>query len=104
MDMSCATTDALLRGRRAVVRQPIDIGCEQPYLIVAEPLQMRGHAVAAPTGDGLRDFVPRSAPEPDLVGEIRSADRLVPLAVGSVAGHAVRHERLLASLRGGRRR
>src|SRR5581483_465320 len=78
------------------MRQPVHIGRQQIPLALAAELAPCGHVAAASLGDGFDHGTFAAAIEPDVVGEIRCAHRLVALAVRSVTRGAVGRENFFA--------
>ncbi len=70
-----------------LIRQAVDVGCQQMRLGFAEKVRVRRHLTLTPVGDGLAYRFGRAAVEPDIAGQIRSAELLVAGAIRSMAGN-----------------
>src|SRR5574337_1085492 len=90
---SCTAASLCRRGD--AVRKRVDIGREHARIAFAEPVAPGRHVAVAAVANRLFDRRKAPAPEPDVVGEVGCAQRLVALAVGAMAGGA-RAEELLA--------
>src|SRR6185503_4230812 len=72
-------------------RLGIDPGSDERDILLSEPDAERRHYAVAPVLDGFDDSLYVAvAMQPDVVGQVRRAERGVPLAVGTVASGADR--------------
>src|SRR5690606_31945238 len=80
------------------VGQTPDPGRQQADLLGGQVLLLGRHLVVAAIQDGLDNGRLGAAVQPDIIGQVGSAQRLVALAVDAVAGHAVGLEPALAGI------
>src|SRR5664279_3184812 len=107
MTLRTAASGALIPGSRrgrlstrrglACVRQTPYVRGEQVDLARRQSPGLRRHDVGLAVRDHGDDGVLAPAMQPDLVGEVGRADRLVALAVGAVTGRADDELRLAGS-------
>src|SRR6187549_3232155 len=76
------------RCRPPGLRQAPDVAREQVDLLRGQAPGLRRHHAALAVLDDVGDRVLAPAVQPDLVGQVGRADRLVALALGAVAGGA----------------
>src|SRR5689334_9542541 len=70
-------------GRTALREHP---GLDETRAILADDRTPCRHLAAAPVANARLDVVESAAVQPDVVGQVRRADRGVALAIGAVAG------------------
>src|SRR5690554_3898115 len=78
-------------------REAVDVGRQHVQLVVAQ-VGLGGHVAVTTGTDGVLYLHGAGTVQPDIIGQVGSAQQVVALALGTVTGHAVGGEDLLAAL------
>src|SRR5579862_713629 len=75
------------RGSSLAMRQTVDIGGQQPDTVASQPFP-RGHLAVPPVDNGLSHLSGGTSVQPDVIGQIWRANRLVAAAIRTMTGRA----------------
>src|SRR5690606_23149003 len=77
-------------------REAVDVGRQHVQLVVTQ-VGLGGHVAVTTGTDGVLYLHGAGTVQPDIIGQVGSAQQVVALALGTVTGHAVGSEDLLAA-------